>query len=187
MAAKLTQKQQQIIVLAVIFVFGFFYVYWTYLLKPTLADIKEKREKLSGLEQKIVSAEKQARRLPALKNEKEKLTIELARLEKQLPREKDTPNIIRTLTREALQENLEFVQLRPKPNENKNFFEIIPFDLQMKGTLNQLARFLASLGQSDRIFKAENFTLAPIGNEESSQILLNISYTLKTYAFTGAQ
>jgi type IV pilus assembly protein PilO len=163
------------------------YAYFTYLLNPTLNDIKAKQEQLRDLTAKIENAERQARRLPALMAEKEQLEQELVVLEKQLPRDQDKPNIIRALTREALQENLEFERLAPRSIETRDFFQVIPFDLQFSGTLQAFVRFLSSLGQQDRIFQAQNIKLTPRGNIAEGGGLVPISITLmiQTYAYSG--
>ena len=188
MGKNLTKQQQQIIVLLVIFIGGGGYGYWNFLLKPTLARIEQNEKKYEDLISKIEKAQRQARRLPALKNELEKLKVELADLEKQLPTGKDVPNIIRVLTREALRENLNFINVSPKKVLNKQYFEIIPFGISFDGSLHGLARFLASLGQQQRIFKAENITLTPTNNKLdpiTGQIPLSINLTIQTYSYRG--
>jgi Tfp pilus assembly protein PilO len=187
MAGKITKEQQTMIV-AVLLFFGGLYVYWNYLLSPTLQEISTKEAQYADLSAKIEQAELQARRLPALKAEKEKLEIELVALEKQLPKDQDTPNIIRALTREAMQENLEFERLTPKPLEAREYFQVIPFELQFAGSLQSLARFLASLGQQERIFQAQNLKLSPKGGTENDggMVNLTISLTIMTYAYLGA-
>jgi len=185
---KLTKQQQQLIAILVAGVLGGGYVYWNYMFKPTLAKINVRQAKYNELIGKIETAERQARRLPALQNELAKLQNELGSLEKQLPKDKDMPNIIRILTREALQENLQFVRLAPKPPTRQQYFEIIPFDLQFYGTLHSLGRFLASLGQQDRIFQTQNVSLSPSGGQtESLQglVSLSITLTIQTYAYSG--
>src|SRR5262245_16831889 len=126
---KLTKQQQQVVALVVMFVVGGGYGYWNYLLKPTLEKIRTRQASYSDLMVKIENAERQARRLPARQNELAKLQVELASLEKQLPKDKDLPNILRLLTREAMQENLQFNQLTPKAAQRQQYFEIIPFDI----------------------------------------------------------
>ncbi len=183
---KLTKQQQTLIAAAVGFVFVL-YAYFTYLLNPTLADIKAKQNRLGDLTQQIENAERQARRLPALMAEKEALEKELVSLEKQLPRDQDKPNIIRALTREAIQENIEFERLTPKPVETRDFFQVIPFDVVFLGNLQSFARFLASLGQQDRIFQAQNIKLAPRGNaaDGGGMVPLSITLAIQTYAYSG--
>ena len=157
------------------------------MLKPTLSDINTRETKYKDLIAKIETAERQARRLPALQNELAALQVELSSLEKQLPKDKDVPNIIRTLTREALQEGLTFSRLSPKAAARQQYFDIIPFDLSFTGTLHSFARFLASLGQQDRIFQAQNITLSPSGVQSDTQgfTILNIQLTIQTYAYSG--
>lgn len=186
---KLSKQQQQILIIAVVFVIGGGYVYWNYMLKPTLENIRVREQKHAELVAKIESAERQARRLPALQNELAMLQLDLSSVEKQLPKDKDMPNIIRLLTREALQEDLQFSSLAPKPSSKQQYFDIIPFDLRLVGNLQSLARFLASLGQQDRIFQAQNITLTPAGGAQSDAaqgvMPLNISLTIQTYSYAG--
>ncbi len=165
---KLTKQQQQLIGAIVFLVVGGGYFYWSYMLKPTMAQITEREAKYKDLTAKIETAERQARRLPALQLEYATLQQDLLSLEKQLPTDKDLPNIIRVLTRQALQENLQFMKLAPKPSIHQTYFEIIPFDLQFSGTLHSLARFLAALGQQDRIFQAQNLNLSVISSSDPS-------------------
>lgn len=184
---KLTKQQQQLIFAIAIMVFGGGYVYWNYMLKPTLEKIKVQEAKYKELADKIEVAQRQARRLPALTHERDQLLVELRALEKQLPKDKDMPNILRTLTKQAMQEDLDFRQLTPKAAIRRDYFEIIPFDLQMTGTLHSLGRFLASLGQEDRIFQAQNVNLTLSGSSAETGGLpnLNISLTIQTYAYSG--
>jgi type IV pilus assembly protein PilO len=185
---KLTKQQQQIIAIVFVFVIGGGYVYWNYLLKPTLDSISVRKQKYEELQAKIETAERQARRLPALQNELALLQTDLTSLEKQLPKDKDIPNILRTLTREAMQESLQFVRLAPKPPARQQYFDILPFEVQFNGNLHAFARFLASLGQQDRIFQAQNIQLSPAGSgasESSGLVNLSISLTIQTYAYAG--
>jgi type IV pilus assembly protein PilO len=182
---KLTKQQQQMIIALAMFVIGGGYFYWNYMLSPTLTQIKERQARYQDLTAKIETAERQARRLPALQLEYATLQQELVSLEKQLPTDKDLPNIIRVLTRQALQENLQFLRMAPKPSIHQTYFEIIPFDLQFTGSLQAFARFLSALGQQDRIFQAQNVTLNVIsGGDPQLGTLLNIALVIQTYAYT---
>jgi type IV pilus assembly protein PilO len=182
---KLTKQQQQLIVVVLMFVIGGGYFYWNYMLKPTLTQIEEREARYKDLTEKIETAERQARRLPALQLEYATLQQELVTLEKQLPTDKDLPNIIRVLTRQALQENLTFTKLAPKAAVRQEYFEIIPFDIQFSGSLQSLARFLTALGQQDRIFQAQNLTLSVMSSADSQLgTLLNIGLLIQTYSYT---
>ncbi len=181
-------KQQQQLIIGVLVAFLGIFVYWKYFVIPTMADIKTKQALYQDLVGKVETAKRQAQRLPALQAELEKLRIDLLAMEKQLPTDKDIPSIIRILTKEAQVENIEFTSMAPKPLTNQSFFQIIPFDLQFTGTLHGLARFLAALGQQDRIFQAQNLKLNQTGGTAETGIInLNISLLIQTYAYSGAR
>jgi type IV pilus assembly protein PilO len=185
---KLTKQQQQMFIVIFIAVVGGGYVYFSYLLNPTLQRIKERDAKLRDLVSQIENAERQARRLPQLQAEYAQLQGQLADMEKQLPKEKDVPGILRMVTQEATGQNLGFVSL--KPNEPKrdpsNYFDVLEFEVQMTGSLQSFVRFMASLGQQDRIFQFERLSLTSANQGDTSGLInLNINFSLKTYAYVG--
>ncbi len=186
---KLTKQQQQMLVLVIAGVLGGGYVYFNYLLGPTLKTIGERKTKYAELVQQIEVAERQARRLPQLQAEYAQLQTQLSSIEKQLPTDKDIPGILRTVTRGALDENLGFVSL--KPNDPKrdpsNYFDVLEFEVQMTGSLQSFVRFMATLGQQDRIFQFEKLSVTnPSGNVDPTGLMnLTINFTLKTYAYVG--
>ena len=184
MGKNLTKEQQYLIVAVIGLCLGL-YFYWSYLLKPTSEKISSQAKKLADLKNQVQQAERQAKRLPALKSEYDTLQKELAGIERQLPKDRDMPNIIRTITREALRENLEFAKVVPNNVERQEYFEKLPFSLEMKGSLHSLARFLAALGQQERIFGAGDLTLRPGTTAIDGQVGLTITLTLETYAYQG--
>ncbi len=174
--------------LVLIVVLGGGYVYMNYLLRPTMQKISERQMKLQDLIQQIENAERQARRLPQLQAEYAQLQTQLIDMEKQLPKEKDVPGILRIVTREATGESLGFVSL--KPNDPKrdpsNFFDVLEFEVQMTGSLQNFTRFMAALGQQERIFQFERLILTTSSQTEGSGLVnLSINFLLKTYAYVG--
>ena len=180
-------KEQQIIIGCLIGFVVIVYMYWSYLMKPILNDIQTKQTKLDSLQAQVDQAERQAKRLPALKSELEKLEIELSSLEKQLPTAKDIPGIIRIITKEANAQSINFVSMRPLDPRRDQYFDVISFDMSMTATLNNLAHFLASLGQQDRIFQIEQVKLSGGGQpgKGGGSPSLNVNFLLKTYAYAG--
>jgi type IV pilus assembly protein PilO len=180
-------KEQQVIVAVVVGLLFLGYFYWTSMLSPTLKAIDQKKVTLADLEAKVAHAEQQAKRLPALQRELEQLQIELAVLEKQLPTAKDMPGVLRIVTREALQENVNFVSLRPLEPRREGFFDVLDFEVAMTGGLTSFVRFIASLGQQDRIFQIEQVRMGLSGQatDSTGAPTLNINFLLKTYAYAG--
>ena len=185
MGKSLTKEQQYMIVGLVVLI-GCLYAYWNYLLNPTMQKIVEQEKKHKSLVSQIEKAKRQAKRLPALKNQSEKLERDLAKLEKQLPKGTDMPNILRTITREAMRENLEFSKIAPAGNKRRTYFESIPFSLAISGGLHSVVRFLAAMGQQERIFQASDLKLRPGGKSiDGGKTNLKIDLKLETYAYRG--
>lgn len=183
---QLTKEQKEIIMVSVAMAIGT-YFFWTKVMGPLKEEIKSMQTKLNDLNSKVETARIQSLRLPLLRQEVEQLQTELSALEKQLPKDKDVPNILRVLTKEAMQQNLVFNRLTPKQLTKKEYFEIIPFDLQFTGSLHSLGRFLSSLGQQDRIFQSQNinFTPASATGDQLGLVSLTITLTIQTYAYAG--
>lgn len=183
---KLTKQQQQLLAMAILFIFGGGYVYLNFMLKPTLAKIRENKTRLEDLIRQIEQAEQQAKRLPQLQAEYAQLQLQLETMEKQLPTDKDIPGVLRIVTREAMQENLAFVSLKPNDprRDPSNFFDVLEFEVQMNGPLQAFVRFMASLGQQERIFQFERLSLT-VNSTDTGLANLSINFLLKTYAYAG--
>lgn len=184
---KLTKEQQQLFGGLAVLIIGGGFVFWNYLLGPSLKSINEKKNQLSDLEAKVARAEQQANRLPALQSELEKLKTELSSLESQLPRAKDMPGILRILSKNAQQENVNFSSLRPLDPKKDQYFDILEFDVQVVSPLHSFIRFVSALAQEDRIFQVEQVKFSPnssTGDLNLGSPQLNISFSLKTYAYS---
>lgn len=185
MGKKWTREQQFLIGSLLLFIAGLYY-YFNYMISPVMKKIDIQKIQYTELQAQIQEAEREARRLPILQAQSEKLIAELSQLEKQLPKDKDIPNVLRTLTKEALRENLRFVRVSPGRFADRQYFEIIPFDIQFTGSVHSFIRFLATLGQQDRIYKAGNITFTPSGGKSSDgEVALNIQVSIETYAYKG--
>lgn len=172
----------------VAFLIGGGWVYYSYLLKPTLQQISDRQTKLTDLIGQIETAERQARRLPQLQAEYAQLQGQLASMEKELPKEKDFPGILRIVTREATSENLGFVSLKPNDpkRDSSNYFDVLEYEVQMTGSLQSFVRFMTSLGQQERIFQFDRLSLTTGSQTEGSGLTnLTITFLLKTYAYAG--
>lgn len=182
---KMTKDQQILVVVAFGFIV-FCYFYWGNFLKPTMSVINEREKKLQELTQRVQSAEMESRRLPQLQADLADLQSKLTLLEKQLPTEKDFPGILRLVTKEVTKENLELNSLTPVDPKREQYFDVLSFDMALTGSLHNFVRFMTSMGQQERIFQFERVNFSLGGNKaDSGLIFLNITFTLKTYAYVG--
>jgi len=86
--------------------------------------------------------------LPKLQAEMAVLELEVADLEKRLPKEKEIPELLRTITKTAQRYNLKISNFNPsKIVEQPNYSEV-PFEMVVQGNYHSLAYFLTDLGRN---------------------------------------
>jgi Tfp pilus assembly protein PilO len=179
-------KEQQMLIVAIVFAGIIVWGYWTQLISPLLSDIKVKSEKLQGLQAQVEQAQRQAAQFPILSAQYEKVKAEVAQIEKQLPRDQDVPSILRLITQQALDHNIHFVSLRPLDPKSETLFNVIEFEVAVTGGLSAFARFVAAIGQQERIFQVEQVKMTLISQTEPTvEPNLNINFQLKTFAYAG--
>ena len=107
-------------------------------------------------------------------------------MEKQLPTETDMPGILRIITREAMAENITFDSIHPldPKKDASNYFNIIEFEISMKGPLQNVVRFMSALGQQDRIFQFDRLTFVSGGSGDDG-LIVTANFNLRTYAYAG--
>src|ERR1700755_3325269 len=77
------------------------YAYSTYFYGPIHKDIVKEQADIADLKQKIVVAKDRAQQLSKMQQEMASLPIDVAQLEKQLPKDRELPALIRVLTHRA--------------------------------------------------------------------------------------
>jgi len=180
----MTRKLKQNLIVLIVFAAMAGFVYFKYLITPL--DIKN-REALSQLQQaesKLSEMKRRAMELPKLQAEMRILETEVTELEKSLPRNKEIPDIIRTITRTAQRYHLKIQSFSPAPMLSQPNFNEVPFQITLQGSYHSLAHFLAELGQQTRILNAKNINISSSGGKDN-ETTINATFTLVAYIFKG--
>lgn len=180
----MTQEQQKQVLFAVMLAVGFPYVWWTYLMSPTLAKIKVTTEENRKLEDELESLKRTAARLGALEKERDALLVEVGKAEKKLPKERNLEEIIRLVTEQSQRNKIFINTFSPEGERPQNYFVEIPFGITFTANFNSLGRFLAVLGQQERIMAARNVTLSFSANPQRGHTVTG-SFSLLSYIFKG--
>ncbi|MBI4395837.1 MAG: type 4a pilus biogenesis protein PilO [Elusimicrobia bacterium] len=180
----LSKQQQQQIVMVVMFVAGFSYVYWNYLLKPTNAKITKLDTELTRVLDEVETMKRTANRLPALQREFDDLNAQVGQAEKRLPKEKNLEEVLRIVTTEAIKHHVSILSFSPGTERPQNYFIEIPINLSFQGQFHTLGKFLSVLGQQERILAARNVQVTYSPNTKKGHTL-NGSFSLLAYVFKG--
>ncbi len=181
----LTNQQKQSAVLGAMAVVGILYVYYSFFLKPVNEKIATLDNELSQVTRKIDDMKLIADRLPILQKEYDALLAEVSKTEKRLPRDKKMEDIWRTVSEIAIKNQVSVMSFSPGAEQQSSpFFSEIPFSLSITGQFHSVARFLAAMGQQERIFNARALQLNYAPNTKKNHTVTG-SFTLLTYIYKG--
>ena len=181
MAMQLSKQQQQYIgagaVLFVVFIGLYVKFFWL----PIAAAKAEATAKIAAIEAKIVKAKQQAARLERLQAEIASLNERAAEAEKRLPKTKSVPDILLTLSALAQKHRVSIQSFSPGPMRSQTYFIELAYPLSIKGSYDNIGRFLAAISLEERIFNVKdiNYPSAdPVGD-------MTVTFTLLSYQYKG--
>lgn len=170
------QLQKILIAIAVLFIGGI-YGYYKYLLKPLEAKQAVLDTELDKIKAEFQDAQVRASRLPRLEQEIRVLNSEILEMQKKLPQDKDVPGLIRLLAERMKFYGIQWKRLEPGTQTAKEYYVEHSYKIPFSSKYHSLARFLAEIGQMERIFATR---ISPLRPETSSQAgpSANVSTTL---------
>lgn len=112
----------------------------------------------------------------------ERLNEELAKAVKELPNEREIPELVRRISSIGKKIGLEFLLFQPLPEVRRDFYADVPVKLKVEGSYHEVATFFDRVGKLNRIVNVRNIAMHdPI--ERSGKIVLTIDGTAVTYRF----
>lgn len=179
---QLTPKQMQIVVLAAVVVLGGGFVYFQYFWKPISARIDAAQSNIETVEGKISKATAQAARLPQIQRELVVLNQQATEAEKRLPKERDLPDVIDTISSLSQKYRVNLASFSPGNPTTKQFFIEVPYAVTATGGFHDIGRFFAAVALEERIFNVRNVTFS---GGQGGLGKVNVNFTLIAYQYKG--
>lgn len=181
MAIQLSKQEQQYIGAGAIAALLLMGAYVKFFWLPISAAKDEARKKIAEIEAKIDKAKKQAARLERLQQELNVLNEQAVQAELRLPRSKDVPNMLLTLSAVAQKQRVNILSFSPGPVKAQQYFMELNYPVTIRGTYHNIGRFLAALALEQRIFNVQSVSYpSPDGLGE-----MTVSFTLLSYQYKG--
>ncbi len=112
----------------------------------------------------------------------EVLNEELAKAIKELPNEREIPELLRRISSIGKKIGLEFLLFQPLPEVPRDFYADVPVKLKIEGSFHEVATFFDRIGKLNRIVNIRDISMAsPF--ERSGKIILTTDGTAVTYRF----
>ncbi len=112
----------------------------------------------------------------------ERLNEELAKAVKELPNDREIPELVRRISSIGKKIGLEFLLFQPLPEVPRDFYADVPVKLKVEGSYHEVATFFDRIGKLNRIVNIRNISMHDPG-ERSGKIILTIDGTAVTYRF----
>jgi len=181
---KLSNTKKILILAAILCVSGGLYLK-TFIL-PEREDLSDLQLQLNKSMKELNESKAITRDLEAYKGQVKKMEDELTTALKQLPNEKEIPEILRNISSIGKESHLEFVLFRPKPEEPQQFYAKVPIELTMVGSYHNTGLFFDRVSKLSRIINVVDFNIAR--NKEPSrggaeEVLVKTSCMINTYRF----
>lgn len=176
---QLTKQQQQFLVIGAIWLIGGGYAYINYFWLPTATKIAKTQAEIDEVQGKILKAKGQAGRLEKIQREIQVLNDQAVEAEKRLPRNRDLPAVIDTLSALTQRHNLKLAGISVGSPSDKQYFTEISYALSITGTYHDIAKFFAAVALEQRIFNVRGVNFSGSGET------LTASFQLIAYQYKG--
>jgi type IV pilus assembly protein PilO len=180
--SKLTSAKKLLVLGGILLILGLFY-YKAFILpeQELLSDSQIQYDKLA---KELNESRAITQDLQIYKEQVKKMNEEFSAALKQLPNEKEIPEILKNISSLGKEAQLEFVLFKPKPEEPQQFYARVPIELTMIGTYHDTGRFFDRLSKLSRIINVVDFNMVRSkGREGAEEVLVKTSCMLNTYRF----
>lgn len=121
------------------------------------------------------------RNYPNLVKERNEAAKKFIGLLPELPPRKDIPQLLMKISSIEKTLNLSLKMFKPEKTEMKNFYETVPFAMDISGDFKQVYKFFYKLSKMRRIVDVSGVSMA----RGSKGSLVTVGFTGTAYSFTG--
>lgn len=178
---ELTKEQQTMLAAGVVMLGAFGYGYWMFYWAPIATEIDETRTQIEAIQKDLDKAKSVAGTLESIKKDIASLEKAMIEAEKRLPRKKEVADVVDTLNDLGKKTRVNLTSIVPGPTKTQTLFIEIPYAIQLEGNYHSVARFLAAMAVSERIFNERNVNLTRAGTAGANP--LEATFTLLSYQY----
>jgi len=131
---------------------GYVFSFWM----PLQDEIKSVNDNIQQQQTILLRQQATARDLPRKKLQFEEMKKQLALASSMLPEKSQIPDLLDGVSRAGKHAGLEFSIFQPMPESKKDLHAEVPVTLNMTGTFRQIALFLSTVGEMQRIVDVKN-------------------------------
>jgi type IV pilus assembly protein PilO len=151
--------------------------FWYFVYQPHTQRMEQMESRVQSLKAQYQRKKRQVANLPALREQYQRLQERMEGALEQLPDRTEVASLLVEVTRAGRSEGLTFELFRPQKEQPKDFYAVLPVELEVKGPYNAMGRFLAATASLPRIVNMGNISLDGSGDS------LTLKATARTFRY----
>jgi type IV pilus assembly protein PilO len=177
---KLPAYQRWALLLVLMAVIAGLFFYLLYI--PLQEEYANLERQSKSLESKLQEDQRIADNLPKFKAEYEKMENLLGEALKELPNDKEIPNLLTSITALAKESGLDVIRFKPIGETAKGFYAEVPVELKLVGSYHEVAMFSDEVGNLPRIVNLSKLSLGG-PKTDGGRTVLSIDCLATTFRF----
>ncbi len=145
-------------------------------------QIVKLRADLAKIQKEVEDNRRYAQKLNMMKAKIKKLEVALKKASKQLPTEKQIPELLEQVSNIGTQSGLEFTKFKPRGEVRKEYYSEVPVNLQITGRFHNLLVFFDEIAHMKRIVTLNNIKMRS-GSRKTGYTNLTVDCVATTYRF----
>jgi len=175
------KKEKVFLCIISLFLPVFLYSYWYFW--PKYRKIEELSIEIVNLKEEINKYKKLSQKKILLEKKLKERKIFLKKIIAILPNERELPELLSNVSEKAIRSGLEVISFTPRKEIVRNYYNIIPFDIEVKGGFQELILFLDKIESLTRIITLNNLFIKI--SKAKDGVSLYSKCTFYTYRYTG--
>jgi len=174
-------RVQRLAVLSLVLVI-FLAMFWTLVYSPKseeLAQLKSQNIELVAEKEKV---KRRAENREKFEAELQELTSQLKEALRELPNEREIPDLLRKISSVGKKVGLEVRRFQPLPEVKQEYYADVPVSLQVMGSYHEVAMFFDRLAKMSRIVYVRDITME-ISGERGGKSILKVEGKAVTFRF----
>lgn len=176
-----SQRYAGVALLVGALVAGFYYLIY----QPQRDSLQHREHELRTALAQAADKENVAQNLKTYEERLANLQRDLDRAKALLPDSDNVPELLAQLGNAAHETGLEIVKFQPQGETIKDFYAVINFSIQVRGSYNEIAMFIDRIGKLDRIVNVTDLTMKNPKTQQE-KVVVDGSFQVKTYRFVSA-
>ena len=176
-----TPRNQRFALYALVFV-GLGALFWFLIYSPTKGDLSTLSAEQSQLQTDKARVKARAENRDTFEAELLALNNELKQALRELPDQKEIPELVRRISNEGCRSGLEIRKFKTMSEVPQQFYAEVPVALEVYGSFHEVAMFFDRLAKLDRIVYVQDVELAS-PTERGGKVYLKVTGTAVTFRF----